>query len=302
MAVEYIPSHNSPATRTTPALVARTFDLKHLDQGWGDFGVIDKVLRRFSASMPTPALRIQWTHLPQKHKDATRARGYFSSPVHDLPIPSAVRTSYFELTLPQGASPRIKPPVCVLLGHMDEHGWSGRRRMASQLAHHGVGSLILETPFHGRRRAQGTHTVSQQLVLHWQLLRETQALIHWLRQDRFEHVGVAGIGLGALVAAQAVAMTQAPVSCVAHFTGRRRTQDSGRLSDLLEDTEPLHLGRPADADLAIILAPRQDAAALALAKHWGAECRVRAVNGAFGPRREAILDVLGTSLAKSTRA
>lgn len=296
MAVD-LSSFNSP-DHSAPALVARAFDLKHLDQGWGDLGVVYEVLRRFADPQPATALRVQWMQLPRKHKDSTRAHGYFSSPVHDLPIPSAARTSYFELTLPQGASPRIKPPVCVLLGHMDEHSWSGRRRMASQLAHHGVGSLILETPFHGRRRAQATQTVSQQLVLHWQLLRETQALVHWLRQDRFEHVGVSGIGLGALVAAQSVAMANVPVSCVAHFTGRRRTQNSGRLSRVLSDTEPVHLGRPNDPDLAIILAPRQDTAARALAKQWGAQCRVRSVNGAFAPRREAILDVLGTSLAK----
>lgn len=267
-------------------------------------------------------------------------RGFFESPVQHLPISAESRAAYFELLLPDGAGPRLKPPVCLLLASGNEQGFHRRRRTAMMLLQHGVGALILENPYQGKRRpahqaGRAVSTVAEQLLMHWMTIAESRSLLNWLRQDGYEHLGVTGIGLGGFMAAYVGALTSYPLAIVPCSTGMRPStmlsqsvmstsadwvrlqaeQQHGTarelMTALLDHCALDHLGAPADTDLAILVGARRDGVVHpsqveALAKHWGAPV-YWSPGGHFsaaayrGPiYRDALLDAFGTQLAKYT--
>ena len=114
--------------------------------GWGDLeaagDLLDFVRTPRDPAPIRPDVR-RVTHVDGVHV----FEGSFESPSAGLPPES--RKARFELLLPAG---HADAPVCVYLAATGEEDGSRRRRLALPLVRAGIGALLLENPFYGRRR------------------------------------------------------------------------------------------------------------------------------------------------------
>lgn len=267
-------------------------------------GLFAELEARFLDPPAHPAIKVKWMTLPYTERGLTRMRGFFETPSRDLPLPAATRAAYFELILPQGSSPTIRPPVFIYAASAGDQGLVHRRRFVAPLVRQGVGALLLANPYYGLRRPddqQGfsLHTVADHLMMNLTTIEELRALTRWLHGAGFEHVGLAGYSMGGYVASAAAMTTyERPVALVAIATGlsaspvltrspMANTVDWVRLARELgafevqralgERLERFSLDRlpaPANPELITLLGARHDAVCspdevLALARRWG---------------------------------
>lgn len=313
---------------------------KFYPKGWGDRALLGALVERFEAFEAPAPIRVRWLTLPEAGQGVTRATGYFETPVRDFPIPAASRAAYFELILPEGSGPRVRPPVCVYLAATADQGFGQRRRHVLPLVRRGLGALILENPYYGLRkpadqRFSSLGSVADQLLMNLATIEEARALLAWLREDGFEHLGVSGYSMGGFMSAYVAALMDEPTVCVpcaagvspasafTHSTLRRLLRwdilerelgddYSARdtLEALYESFSLARLPQPRDLDLAILVGASRDGIiaphdVTALARLWqGVE--VRWMRGghisalAIDPQviGNALLDAFGTSMAK----
>lgn len=287
---------------------------------------------RFLAPPVHPELKVKWMTLPYTERGLTRMRGFFETPSRDLPLPAATRAAYFELILPEGSSPTIRPPVCIYAASAGDQGLGHRRRFVAPLVRKGIGALLLANPYYGLRRPDdqhgfSLHTVADHLLMNLTAMEEVRALTRWLHGSGFEHVGLAGYSMGAYVASAAACTSYArPVALVAIATGSSaapvftrspmaNTVDwvplagaKGALNALLERFSLERLAPPPHPELITLLGARHDAVCspeevAALARHWGVQPQwvpgghVSSLWRARHTSREAILDAFSLLLA-----
>lgn len=88
--------------------------------------------------------------------------------------------------------------------------WPEEDYMARPLVSHGCRTILLESPWHGRRTPSGLATGEQYLAtapvgllqLYGAQTQETAVLIQWAREQGASSVGVGGVSLGGIVAQQ----------------------------------------------------------------------------------------------------
>lgn len=311
-------------------------------RGLGDglgAGLLAELEARFLRPPTHPELKVKWMTLPYTERGLVRMRGFFETPSRDLPLPAATRAAYFELILPQGSSPAIRPPICIYAASAGDQGLGHRRRFVVPLVHKGIGALLLANPYYGLRRPDdqhgfSLHTVADHLMMNLTTIEELRALTRWLHGSGFEHVGLAGYSMGGYVAAAAATTTYArPVALVAIATSASASPvftrspmanavdwaslagtlgPRGALGALLERFSLERLPAPADAALVTLLGARHDAVCspeevIALARHWGITPRwlpgghVSSLWRGRQASREAILDAFSLLLARSGR-
>jgi len=277
--------------------------------GFGDLDRLDALVERVHGYAPraAPAIELSWDE-PERRDSRGAAivrRGRFDSPARAiLPVESA--TAFVEWWRP--VVERARPRTCVLLAATGEEGFSLRRRLAAALVREGIGALLLENPFYGRRRPAGQllallRTVTEQFAMNTATVDEAHALLGWLG-ERGHRVGVTGYSQGGMMAAFAAALTTRPVAAIPRACGAAaaaiftedalsRRFDWDRLAQSFGDRELArrHFARclePIDAcrfppprapEAAILVASRHDrfirlADVEALHHHWrGSELR-----------------------------
>jgi hypothetical protein len=189
--------------------------------GWGDLPLLERLAREGIVQTPAPAIRIDW----EPSRDAPGAvlqAGSFASPFTGAGFPEASRTAYVERILPRGADART--PVCVHFAATGDEGFERRRRtLALPLAREGIGSLLLENPFYGRRRPPDQHgkmlnRFSDLWAMGGATVLEGRALVRWLGEAGCERIGVSGVSMGGGMAAQVGVLAERPVAIASFIT------------------------------------------------------------------------------------
>ncbi len=275
--------------------------------GWGPASLLDK-LTHAPQGFAFPELDEVALQPARREGRLLVQEGRFLSPAAVGSLPPSCHQAHFQLLLPHEAGPL--PPVCVFLAASGDEGFGLRRFLASELALHGVGSLLLENPYYGSRRPPGQHgpavrTVVDLLLMFRATAVEATALLGWLLARGHPKVGISGYSMGGSVAAYAASLfplpaaviplaaahsaapvfTEGVLSAVPDWEALGRTSGGPeaarrQLADLLLSTSStLTLPPLSDTRRAILVAARQDgfvpsSSTLRLLQHWrGAELR-----------------------------
>lgn len=190
-------------------------------EGWGDLPRIRDLRRAGTHLGPPQPVEVRWEETFETGTAILR-RGAFLSPYTDLPLPVESRTAFFELVLPPKAS--RETPICMHFAATGDEGFSRRRRaLALPLLRDGIGSLILENPYYGRRRPPGQHKkmlnrFSDLWAMGGAAVEEGRSLMQWLRREGYERLGVCGISMGGSMAARVAVLEETPVAMIGCVT------------------------------------------------------------------------------------
>ncbi|MCX5838195.1 MAG: alpha/beta hydrolase family protein [Deltaproteobacteria bacterium] len=189
--------------------------------GWGDLPRLRELHRRAAHPGPPRPVEVRWEETLENGTTLLR-RGAFLSPYTDLPLPAESRTSFIELVLPPKAS--RETPICMHFAATGDEGFERRRRaLALPLLREGIGSLILENPYYGRRRPPGQHKkmlnrFSDLWAMGGAAVEEGRSLMQWLRREGYERLGVCGISMGGSMAARVAVLEETPVAMIGCVT------------------------------------------------------------------------------------
>lgn len=208
-------------------------------QGFGDPELINQLVEQ-SRHFEAPAeIEMHWTG-SKRHLDGSHTlTGWFRSPSRELPLPPEVRTANFQMLLPADAFDAPRPGMCVHLAGTGDSTYAARRFLAKPLLKHEdpakrIGAIILENPYYGHRRPRGQQQTRlrrlvDQFLMNLATIHETRALLHWLRQEGFERVGVTGYSMGGFMAgfaAQTMPFALAAIPCASGDTAAATLIDS----------------------------------------------------------------------------
>lgn len=189
--------------------------------GWGDGSAIAEVKSRIFSGQPAADIEVKWESDWTPYLGHFARDGYFETPFFREYLPVECRTCYFRLILPELEKPC---PVYLQMATTGEEGYRSREaNMVVPLLQQACGSLILEHPYLGRRRpSQQSSTrlshVSDLLLLGGAAVEEARALLEWLRNNGYFHLGITGVSIGGHLAALTGVLTPfdiAIVPCVA---------------------------------------------------------------------------------------
>ena len=270
-------------------------------QGWGDLPLLKDLLAAGFCIPPARDLTIVWGH-ERREKGARIRQGSYVSPFGAPGFPQESRTGYVELVLPQ--APTRETPVCLHFAATGDEGFARRRIvLALPLVRHGIGSLILENPFYGKRRPPGQHGKMLNRFVDLYLMgaatvQEGRSLLQWLRGEGYGRLGACGISMGGHIAAQVGALSPEPAAIAACITPHsasavftegilkdylawdvldQELEGSGRAFDLMRDflnlTDIRHYPIPSRPRACFLVAAAQDAyippeSAMILHRHW----------------------------------
>jgi len=189
--------------------------------GWGDLPRLRELHRAGLHPGPPRPVEVRWEET-MENGTALLRRGAFPSPYTDLPLPAESRTSFFELVLPPKASRETQ--ICMHFAATGDEGFARRRRaLALPLLREGIGSLILENPYYGRRRPPGQHKkmlnrFSDLWAMGGAAVQEGRSLMQWLRREGYKRLGVCGISMGGSMAARVAVLEETPVAMIGCVT------------------------------------------------------------------------------------
>ncbi len=189
--------------------------------GWGDLPLLQELHHVGYRKGPPRTIEIVWEDVEEKG-GASYRRGSFASPFTDLPLPEESKNAYVELVLPRKASPET--PICMHFAATGDEGFSRRRRtFALPLLKEGIGSLILENPYYGRRRPAGQqkkmlNRFSDLMAMGGAAVEEGLSLLGWLRREGHTRLGVCGISMGGSMAAQVAVHAEKQVAMIGCVT------------------------------------------------------------------------------------
>jgi hypothetical protein len=226
--------------------------------GWGDLGAAGDLFEFVRTPREPAPIRT----VVRRVADISGLRAYegsFESPSAGLPPES--RRAHFELLLPPD---RADAPVCVYLAATGEEDGSRRRRLALPLVRMGIGALLLDNPFYGRRRpadqtGSDLRRVADQFAMNRATIEEARALLGWLRTQGHTHVGVSGYSMGGSMAAYTAICTPFPIVTIPAAAGSSAATLM-TCNILSRQVYWTHLGEPHEAKLR--LASALDAVAL----------------------------------------
>ena len=284
-------------------------------KGLGDMDAIARMVEMAFDPKPPARIEIEWTGSPIRRAGMVSYRGKFLTPrQHGLQIPQELETAYFELSAPPEVPfdeiERGNMPVCVYLAATTDQKYFARRFFAAPLVRRGILSLVLMSPFYGKRkpayqREYVIETISDQLMMNMITIEETRALFEWFYRRGFKYMGVSGYSLGGFGSAYTGALTDYPVAVIpcamganpasvyldtlfrdvvdwdgVHDSLPTDTMDETfeRFRQILEATSLDKLSKPRDPDCSIVVAGTHDqvvpiALAEQLADAWGCELR-----------------------------
>jgi alpha/beta hydrolase family protein len=163
-------------------------------EGWG--ARLPELKKNFTVGpIPKiPPIHIQWQKEQHPHGDYYR-EGSFWVP-ESQHLPESIREAHFRFIHP----PRGSKKICLMLAGWGDHGYNLRMRLVHALRDLGVGALLLENPFHGRRILPGrvgapVSNVLELAHLARAAVSEGRALIHHFKNQGYQ-VGLSGFSMG----------------------------------------------------------------------------------------------------------
>lgn len=143
-------------------------------------------------------------------------RGVVESPASLGPLPDVVRNLHFTLRQPAGAKPG-RTSMAVVVELVPLLGSLPTRLLTTRLVGEGVGSVVLEAPWHGARQADApgpgvTPTVEAFVLMQRAAALEACALAAWLLAQGHPRVVLTGYGLGGALAAHAASVFPIPLA------------------------------------------------------------------------------------------
>lgn len=242
--------------------------------GWGHRGTLELPLVQLGEATELELA-------PLATGENTRVLRFLSPFHHLLPEQSTVAEALLVLPLEW----TLETPICIQLASTGDEGFATRRELVAEpLLRDGIGSIIVENPYYGSRRParqQRTYlrTVSDLWAMGLSVVAETRALLHWLKRQGFQNLGVVGVSMGGAMASQATSLTPFPLamcSCIAphcasgvflegvlsryvDFAALGGERGRARLREQLDGSDLSLFPQPRRGDCAIWLAARKDA-------------------------------------------
>ncbi len=175
------------------------------EEGWGP----EASFQRPEEVGPAP---LEWSS-PRRLPWGEVRTGRFVSPASGLPSASA--WAHVEFWLPPGSG--TTTPVAIHFAATGDQGYTRRRLLTAPLLARGIGFMLLESPFYGRRRPAGQsgtrlRTVADLLTLIHASVCEGLALLRALQDDGYRQLGVCGISRGGQVAAITASLHRGPLA------------------------------------------------------------------------------------------
>ncbi|MCK9363928.1 MAG: alpha/beta hydrolase family protein [Syntrophales bacterium] len=189
--------------------------------GWGDLPRLRELMQKGDDHGAPRPIDVVWEKTLET-KEAVLRQGEFLSPYNALPLPGESKKAFFELALPPDASPET--PICLHLAATGDEGFSRRRALfALPLLKSGIGSLILENPYYGKRRPAGQQKkmlnhFSDLVTMGGAAAEEGRSLLRWLREEGYKKLGVCGISMGGSIAARVAVLEESPVAVIGCLT------------------------------------------------------------------------------------
>jgi hypothetical protein len=163
-------------------------------EGWG--ASIPDLKKHFTVGpIPRiPSIKIRWQQEMHPHGDYYQ-EGVFSVP-ESQHLPESIWEAHFRFIHP----PKGSKKLCLILAGWGDHGYNLRMRLVHALRKKGVGALLLENPFHGRRTLPGrvgapVSSVLELAHLARAAISEGRALIQHFKHDGYQ-TGVSGFSMG----------------------------------------------------------------------------------------------------------
>lgn len=237
--------------------------------------------------------------------------GSFAAPAYLEHLPAESAKAYLRFVRP---SLEATGPVVVLMPTSFEDGVHRRMPLAKALARKGISSVLLESPYMGRRRPFGQHggmlqRFSDFLVLCAASIEEGRAVLGWLDRQGFDRLCTAGLSKGGYLATVTGVRSSVPSHVVAHLAPHsgvpvlvdgllgklcdwdllQRTSGSAipvreQMTKLFELTSLEQLTPPAPPTRVTMICARQDRyvprySYERMAKRWATHARIRWLPG-----------------------
>lgn len=182
--------------------------------GWGDAEILDALAKPVPTEEAPSPIDIVWD-APQSFGGVVRKSGSFLSPASELLADEATKRARIELLAPASSMRAL----CLHLSSSGEEGFMRRRTFALPLVRRGIGALILENPFYGKRRPKGqrayfVRSVAEQLAMNRATVREARALLTAFRNDGVEKLAVSGYSMGGFMSALTATRCPFPVAAI----------------------------------------------------------------------------------------
>jgi hypothetical protein len=181
--------------------------LRIFPAGWGERAVVARMEDIDSVTAEPPAINISWARTKYL-ADRTVRDGTFAA-ITD--VPTAAETAFVRSIEP----PRGTGRMCLLMAAWNDHGYDTRQQLAGQLLSRGIGSLLLEIPYYGKRRVVGPdeqpiQTVADFARMGLGAVAEGRALLRHFKSEYT--VGVCGYSMGGNIGALVGAAAGFPVA------------------------------------------------------------------------------------------
>jgi len=204
---------------------------KFFVKGWGKPETLNQIVnfrkilsdkyKCYSLVDPNTPINITKTY---DEGQVTIMEGQFPSPLDKhLPhiLPERSKMAYFQAVLPRRYLSGDYRPVCIHLAGTGDHGfWRRQKFLAKPLAEeHGIGSIILENPFYGKRKPKeqlrsSLLNVSDLFVMGGALILECAVLLHWASREGHGPLALTGISMGGHMASLAACSWPLPVALI----------------------------------------------------------------------------------------
>lgn len=281
-------------------------------QGWGSHEAIAAVNADWQSPRKPSVPEIEWEADWTATADKLWVRnGSFTTPAHHAHLPPESRVAYLRFVRP---TREAGGPVVLLTPTSREVGVDGRIPVARALAKLGISTVLLESPFMGRRKPQAQHGAtlshfSDFLVLSAACIEEARGVLAWLGGQSFDNICIGGISKGGYLAAVAGLRSPVPVQVVSLLAphsgvpvlldgllGRlcdwnmlQRTSGSRapvrqQMEEVFEQTSLEHLPLPDSARRLTLIGARHDHYVPAqsyerMQHHWAGNATVRWLRG-----------------------
>ena len=187
-------------------------------RGWGSQAAIDDVNAHWSAPRPSRTIDIEWADGWAMSEPGVWVRnGGFATPAHAEHLPPESARAWLRFVRP---SPQGSGPVAVLMPTSFEAGVQARMPLARALARRGISSVLLESPYMGRRkpaeqRGKMLSHFSDFFVLCSSSVEEGRAVLGWLAREGFDRLCTAGLSKGGYLATVTGLRSAVPADVVA---------------------------------------------------------------------------------------
>lgn len=195
-------------------------------KGWGGtkLELLERMIKQLfpeieGQNLPPTLVQPNWKTVWES-KNARLREGVFRTPCSEEllhALPPECHTARVAFLSPKFEQPQRMACVVHLAGTGD-HSFERRLRLGGPLLKENIATMVLESPFYGRRRPvqqQGAKLlcVSDLLLLGRATIEEARGLLHWLDSEAgYGKMGVCGLSMGGVHAAMVGSLHPTPIA------------------------------------------------------------------------------------------